>query len=83
VRDLSAAGRIEEVGLTSRLDEPWAHRSVVHHATGMTAVHLGVDVNEALLRLRAYAFAASRSLEDVAADVVARRLRLEIWSDEP
>jgi GAF domain/ANTAR domain len=75
-------GRIAEVGLSSSLDEPWAHRAAVHHATGMTAVHLGVSVDEALLRLRAYAFAASRTLDDVARDVVARRMRLEHWTTD-
>ncbi|MCU1359009.1 MAG: hypothetical protein JWN99_298 [Ilumatobacteraceae bacterium] len=80
VHDLSERGSIEEVGLSSRLDEPWLHQSVVHHATGMTAVQLGVDVDEAVLRLRAYAFAASRSLTAVATDVVARRLRLDDWN---
>jgi hypothetical protein len=82
VHDLSDRGRIAEVGLSSGLDEPWAHQSVVHHATGMTAVHLGVSVDEAILRLRAYAFASSRSLSEVSTDVVARRLRLERWDDE-
>jgi hypothetical protein len=57
----------------------WAHQAVVHHASGMTAVQLGVTVDEALLRLRAFAFAADRALADVAADIVKRRLRLEAW----
>jgi hypothetical protein len=82
VHDLDATGRIDEVGISSDLDEPWAHRSVVHHATGMTAVHLGVDIDEALLRLRAFAFASSRRLDEVASDVVARRLQLDEWSDD-
>lgn len=82
VRDLSARGRIAEVGLSSGLDAPWAHHSVVHHATGMSAVHLGVDVDEALLRLRAFAFATGRPLPDVAVDVVGRRLKLEIWTED-
>jgi hypothetical protein len=82
VHDGKDHGRIDEVGLSSSLDEPWAHRAVVHHATGMTAVELGVSVDEALLRLRAYAFAASRTLDDVSRDVVARRLRVEHWSTD-
>ncbi|MBJ7455208.1 MAG: GAF and ANTAR domain-containing protein [Thermoleophilia bacterium] len=52
------------------------HRAVVHQASGMVSVQLGVGVGEALVRLRAHAFAAGRELGDVAADVVARRLRL-------
>jgi hypothetical protein len=49
----------------------------VHQSSGMVSVQLGVGVGEALVRLRAHAFAKSRPLGDVAADVVAHRLRLE------
>lgn len=49
--------------------------NVVHQAAGMVSVQLGADVDEALLRLRAHAFAHDRRLDDVARDVVARRLR--------
>jgi hypothetical protein len=49
----------------------------VHQATGMITVQLGVSVAVALVRLRAYAYAHDRRLRDVAADVVARRLRFE------
>lgn len=48
---------------------------VVHQATGMVLVQLGVTAAVALIRLRAYAYAHDRRLRDVAADVVARRLR--------
>ena len=41
------------------------------------AIQLGVPVSDALVRLRAHAFRTSRPLREVAADVVARRLRLE------
>jgi hypothetical protein len=47
----------------------------VHQATGMLIVQLGVDAGTALVRLRAYAYAHDRRLNDVAGDVVARRLR--------
>jgi hypothetical protein len=47
----------------------------VHQATGMITVQLGVTAAVALIRLRAYAYAHDRRLRDVAADVVARRLR--------
>lgn len=56
---------------------------VVHQATGMASVQLGVDVAEALVRLRAHAFAQNRLVVDVAEDVVARRLRLSIDDDAP
>jgi ANTAR domain-containing protein/GAF domain-containing protein len=47
----------------------------VHQATGMIIVQLGVSAAVALIRLRAYAYAHDRRLREVAADVVARRLR--------
>ena len=50
-------------------------RAEVHQATGMISVQLNVDVTEALIRLRAYAYLHDRRLADVAAEVVARRLR--------
>jgi hypothetical protein len=49
----------------------------VHQATGMIIVQLGVSAAVALVRLRAYAYAHDRRLRDVAADVVARRLRFD------
>lgn len=58
--------------------EPLASlRAEVHQASGMVSVQLGVGVGEALVRLRAHAFASDRDLAAVAADVVARRLRLD------
>lgn len=47
----------------------------VHQATGMLVMQAGVSAAVALVRLRAYAYAHDRRLRDVAADVVARRLR--------
>jgi hypothetical protein len=52
-------------------------RFVVHQASGMVSVQLGVTVAEALIRMRAYAFSNDVLLEDVAKDVVARRRRFE------
>jgi hypothetical protein len=49
----------------------------VHQATGMVAAQLDTDPDTAFARLRARAFADGRRLSDVAADVVARRLRLD------
>jgi hypothetical protein len=50
---------------------------VVHQASGMVAAQLGVSVGHALVRLRAYSFGHDRPLPEVAADIVARRLRLD------
>jgi hypothetical protein len=49
----------------------------VHQAAGMVAAQLDITVGEALIRLRANAFGNERSLDEVARDVVARRLRFE------
>jgi AmiR/NasT family two-component response regulator len=48
----------------------------VYHATGMIMVQLGVSAEEALLRLRARAFAQGRSAAEVARAVVDRSLDL-------
>jgi hypothetical protein len=50
-------------------------RAEVYQAVGMISVQLGVTLEEALVRLRAHAFAASTPLGDVASDVVGRLLR--------
>jgi hypothetical protein len=54
-----------------------AQHPVVHQATGMVIVQLGVTAAVALIRLRAHAYAHDRRLRDVATDVVARRLRFD------
>ena len=54
-----------------------AHELVVNQATGMVAEQLGLPTRDALARLRARAFADNRPLSDLAADVVARRLRFD------
>lgn len=63
-------GDLPRDGLTGRPE--------LHQATGMISVQLGVDIAEAMARLRARAFAEGRPLHEVSADVVARRLRFEI-----
>jgi ANTAR domain len=57
-------------------------RAAVHQSTGMISVQLGVTVEEALVRLRAHAYACSRDLDEVAADVLARRMRFDNLDDE-
>ncbi|WP_026125756.1 ANTAR domain-containing protein [Nocardiopsis gilva] len=47
----------------------------VHQAAGMISAQLDVGIDEALVRLRAYAFGHERPLADVARDVVRRRLK--------
>jgi hypothetical protein len=47
----------------------------VNQATGMVQVQLGVPTDEAFVLLRARAFATGRTLVELAADVVNRRIR--------
>ncbi len=62
--------------LAADLDDAVAYRAEIHQASGMVSVQLQVPVAEALVRIRAHAFADGRPLGAVAADIVARRLRL-------
>lgn len=71
------AGAVGTGDLAPSLAGGWAHRAVVHQAAGMVAAQAGVDLAEALARLRARAFGDDRSIYDVAFDVVERRLRFE------
>jgi len=48
----------------------------MHNAAGIVSVQLGISVTDALIRLRAHAFATDRLVADIAQDVIARRLRL-------
>jgi hypothetical protein len=50
---------------------------VVHQASGMVSVQLGVTVDHALVRLRAFAFSTGTPLVDVARSVVDRTLRFD------
>ncbi|WP_406475099.1 GAF and ANTAR domain-containing protein [Streptomyces sp. NBC_01615] len=52
-----------------------AYRAEIDQATGILTVQLGVGIEEAFVRLRAHAYMRGRRLADVAADVVAHRLR--------
>jgi hypothetical protein len=63
------------------LNEREGYRAEIDQATGMVSVQLGVHVEEAFVRLRAYAYAEDRSLTDVCRDVVARRLGFSKDSD--
>jgi hypothetical protein len=48
-------------------------RAEVHQATGMISVQLGISVTDALVALRAHAYAEGLPVAQVAADVVGRR----------
>jgi hypothetical protein len=54
----------------------------VYQATGMVMAQLDVPAETALSRLRAYAFVHDRTIDDIARDVVARRLRFRDEEEE-
>lgn len=71
----SQAGRSED-DLDEMFHRGGSDEGAIHQASGMVSVQLGIAVAAALSVLRAHAFTAGRPLRDVAADVVARRLRM-------
>jgi hypothetical protein len=62
--------------LASGLEEAVAYRAEIHQASGMAAIQLQIPVAEALLRIRAHAFAHGQPVRVIAADIVGRGLRL-------
>ncbi|MFF3072246.1 ANTAR domain-containing protein [Kitasatospora sp. NPDC057904] len=64
-----------EVPLQPWLDDPPLNGVEVDQAVGMIMVQLGVSADEALDRLRAHAFAHDGEIDEVAHEVVQRRLR--------
>lgn len=59
------------------IDDIAAHRAEVHQATGMVSAQLELPPDDALARIRAYAFLHDKTVRAVAADIVARTLRLD------
>jgi hypothetical protein len=59
------------------LDRALDSQFTVYQAQGMAMIDLGISLADAMARLQAHAFAHDRSLQDIARDVVAGRLRLE------
>jgi len=61
-------------GTDGALAGPIDSRAEIHQATGMITIQLDVGLAEALLRLRARAYATGRTVSAIAADVVSRRM---------
>jgi len=61
--------------LTAELENGSNFQYVVQQAAGMVSAQLDISVAQALVRLRAHAYADHCLVAEVAADVVARRLR--------
>lgn len=74
---LNAQHRWNEGTSPSALDDALDNRFELYQAQGMVAIQLGVEIHEAMIRIRAYAYANDRPLSDVADDIVARKLVLE------
>ncbi len=62
------------IGSGSAVIEVVEDRAEVHQASGMISVQAGVDVSEALVLLRARAYATDRPITELAADVLNRRV---------
>jgi hypothetical protein len=76
---LSLQAHLEAGGAPGGIDLAGGLRARVHQAAGMISEQLDIAIGDALARLRAYAYAAQRPIDDVARDVVGRRL----WIDQP
>jgi hypothetical protein len=79
---LDVMGADLQAGVADPDSDAWAEltqlsRAEVSQATGMLVAQLDITSAEALVRLRAHAYATGRSATDVAGDIVDRRLRLE------
>jgi hypothetical protein len=79
---LDLLGADLQTAVTDPDSDAWAElntlsRAEVSQATGMLVAQLEVEAAEALVRLRAHAFATGRSATTVACDILDRRLRLE------
>jgi hypothetical protein len=72
--DLQAA--VSPGGLAAELAGPETLRIEVQQASGMLAAQLDLSVADALVRLRAWAYAEGRPIRDVARDVITRRLQI-------
>jgi hypothetical protein len=69
--------------LAPGLEEAVVYRAEIHQASGMVSIQLRIPIAEALVRIRAHAFAHGLPVGVVAADIVGRRLRLADDRDEP
>ena len=63
--------------LAAELDEAVAYRAQIHQATGMVSIQLAVPADDALSLIRAYSFSHDMPVDEVATEIVERRLRLD------
>jgi hypothetical protein len=62
--------------LAPRIAETVQYRAEIYQAAGMTSIQLSIPVAEALVRIRAHAFANNQAVAEVAALIVTRELRI-------
>jgi len=73
---------VPDTGVADRASVEGFSRREVHQATGMVLAQLGVSAADALLIINGFAFARGRTVREVAADIVARRIDLgSDWTD--
>jgi hypothetical protein len=65
------------------LDGPWRARSSVHQAVGMVMAQLGISAEDALVLMRAHAYAHETSLAEIAGQIVGRRLDFKFTDIDP
>ncbi|MDQ1448311.1 MAG: hypothetical protein QOC79_1282, partial [Actinomycetota bacterium] len=63
--------------LAWQLEHVPMNKAVVHQASGMVSVQAAVSVPDAVVMLRAYAFAEDRPISEVATEIVDGVLRLD------
>ncbi len=73
--------RSAEPLLAPELSDIDAHRAEVYQASGITAVQLGINVDDALIRIKAHAYATSQRIVHVSQEILAHRL--ELSDDRP
>ena len=79
---LHLQGQVEGVVLHPELSEGFTYSPAIHQATGMISAQTGAGIHDALLLLRARAYADDRRLIELAEEVVDRRLRWDTKDDQ-
>jgi hypothetical protein len=74
---LNVQGSDGTAGLVRLLQAAGEDRLVVHQASGVLSVLLDVTTSDALARLRAHAFRTGRPINEIATDVVNRRVMFD------
>jgi hypothetical protein len=74
---LGLQSQAQEESLHELLAVEPPHWAQIHQATGIVSAQLEVPLEEALARLRAYAFVEGRPLREIAREIVSRQLRFE------